>query len=99
MRKSCFNCARKHLAQALVIAHELPYYAGNEEDDHQWVMVGYLAEAADQIQKTNSFVASKIRDMRLQIMADPKSAYLLDINEVIREITELAAMENTQPQS
>ena len=44
MRESCTECARKHLAQAIVISHEIPYYAGDPVDDHYWVCIGHLAE-------------------------------------------------------
>jgi hypothetical protein len=90
MRSICFDCARKHLAQALVVSHELPHYAGDEKDDHLWVFVGHMAEAADQIQREHPSIAEKIREARLKVMKDLNAIYELDINAIINEITEVA---------
>jgi len=92
MRESCFDCARKHLAQALVVSHELPHYAADEKDDHLWVFVGHMAEAADQVQKSAPNVAEQIRTLRLQVMDDLNKIYTLDLNGIIREISEIASI-------
>lgn len=94
MRESCYDCTRKHLSQALVIAHELPQYAGDDKDDHLWVWVGHMAEAADQIQKAQPAIAEKIRDARLRVMDDVKMVYELDLNSFIREISEIVELES-----
>jgi len=91
MRSICYDCARKHLAQALIISHELPHYAGDEKDDHLWVFVGHMAEAADQIQKEHPSVAEKIRDARLKVMDNLSEVYKLDINSIIQEISEISS--------
>lgn len=89
MRVSCYDCCRKHLSQALVISHELPYYTGDEKDDHLWVWVGHMAEAADQIQKDHPDVAGRIRESRLKVMKDNNMIFTVDINMLIREISDL----------
>jgi hypothetical protein len=96
MRNSCFDCCRKHLAQALIISHELAWYAGNPKDDHFWVLIGHLAEAGDQIQVESQFIADQIRTQRLMLMKDgPGAARRLDINMLIRLVCE--SMPPTQP--
>jgi hypothetical protein len=96
VRPSCIDCARKHLAQAIVICHELPYYAGNQEDDHFWIAIGHLAEAEAQVQKVQPFTASAIREDRLKLMTKgPEEAYGLDLGRHIRMITETAQPEAT----
>ncbi len=99
MRNSCYDCARKHLAQALIVSHELEHYAGDESDDHLWVWVGHMAEAADQIQKNHPDVAARIREIRLKIMENSKLIYGVDINALIRELNELAALSSIQSPS
>lgn len=89
MRKSCADCCRKHLAQALVLSHELAWYNGNEEDDHLWVLVGHLAEAGDQIQKESQFIADQIRDQRLLLMREGGGAVRkLNINTLIKLVSD-----------
>lgn len=98
MRKHCFDCARKHLAQAIVISMELRYYAGDLEDDHLWICIGHLAEAADQIQKHSPYVADMIRQQRLLLMKEGASAVAkLTLNNLVHQITELAAEAAVQP--
>jgi len=100
MRHSCFDCVRKHLAQALVIAHELPHYSDYAKDMHLWVFVGHMAEAADQVQREAPNVASRIREIRLAVMEDLSAIYTMDINALIVEVTELAELtQDTAAQS
>jgi len=90
MRTSCTDCCRKHLAQALVISHELQWYADNLEDNHLWVCVGHLAEAEAQIQKLSPFIADRIRDQRLLLMNEGSgSVGDLQINQLINMVCEL----------
>ena len=90
MRKSCTDCCRKHLAQALVISHELAWYAYDEDDNHLWVCVGHLAEAEAQIQKLSLFIADQIRNQRLMLIKEgAESAMNLGLNTIINMVTEL----------
>lgn len=100
MRKPCFDCCRKHLSQALVISHELQWYAGSMGDDHLWYLVGHLAEAGDQIQRVSSFIANEIRDQRLLVMKEgAAAANKLTIARIIDMVTELANELATNPSS
>jgi hypothetical protein len=93
MRKHCMDCTRKHLAQALVISHELAWY-----DDHLWVCVGHLAEAEAQSQKKSQYLADKIREQRLLLMKEGVTAAAkLDIDMLINMASELASEESSQP--
>lgn len=90
MRKACADCTRKHLAQALVISHELPDYADNLDDRHLWVCVGHLAEAEAQIQRESQFIADQIRQQRLLLMREGvKAVHQLNINNLIGMVCEL----------
>ena len=94
MRSPCTDCTKKHLAQALVITHELAWYAGSEDDDHLWVCIGHLGEAEAQVQKLNQFIADKIREQRLMLMQDGAAAApRLDINSLIRMVIEFDSVE------
>lgn len=90
MRKACADCTRKHLAQALVISHELPDYADNLDDRHLWVCVGHLAEAEAQIQRESQFIADQIRQQRLLLMKEGTGAvHRLNINLLIGLVCEM----------
>ena len=94
MRASCVDCCRKHLSYALVISHELQWYAGDEEDDHFWVCVGHIGQAEEQIQRLSPFLADKIREQRLLLMKDgPEAAAKLELNLMIRMVSEFAAVQ------
>ena len=91
MRESCLDCARKHLAQAVVLSHEIPNYGGDLEDDHFWVCIGHLAEAEAQIQKASSVIAEAIRTKRIKLMnSGYEGAYDLCLNSLICMINDLA---------
>lgn len=91
MRKACYDCTRKHLAQALVISHELAHYAGDLDDDHLWVCVGHLAEAEAQIQKKQPYISDLIREQRLMLMKEgASSACKLSLNTMIQLVCEAA---------
>lgn len=91
MRPSCLDCARKHLAQAIVLSHEIPYYAGDDKDDHFWICIGHMSEAEAQIQRQNSFIAAEIRKKRLELMErGAEGAIDLELNGLILMISDLA---------
>lgn len=59
MRPSCYNCCRKHLAQAIVLSHEVAGYP-----EHKWLVIGHMAEAEAEITREHPVIAMKIRDAR-----------------------------------
>lgn len=82
MRESCLDCARKHIAQAIILLTESKL--GHPE--HKWLAVGHLAEAeAESVQKFPEF-ANKIRNFRLAIIDDD---YTLNLSSLILEATEI----------
>lgn len=80
MRESCLDCARKHLAQALVLMQEsrLGY------PEHKWIAIGHLAEASEELVKDYQSLAGQIRCERLKYMDD--SSYNIDIMHLIELI-------------
>jgi hypothetical protein len=92
VRKACSECCRKHLAQALVISHELQWYADNTDDNHFWVCVGHLAEAEAQIQRDSAYLADQIRQQRVLLIREGAGAVTkLNINLLINMVSEFAA--------
>ena len=83
MRESCFDCARKHIGQALVLLIE----AKLGYPEYKWLAIGHLAEAEAETVKDFFEVAVKIRGLRHEIMDNEK--YNVDLLALIREITEL----------
>lgn len=66
MRKSCLNCARKHVAQASVLNDEA--FLGYPS--HIWLAIGHLAEAESECVKDHPGLAAEIRESRLGLIAD-----------------------------
>ncbi len=82
MRESCLDCARKHIAQALILLTESKL--GHPE--HKWLAVGHLAEAeAESVLMFPEF-ANKIRRFRLTIIED---CDIMGFIELIKEAGEL----------
>lgn len=99
IRKSCYSCGRKHLAQACVLACE------NEKGYHPtwgWLAVGHLAEAEDELIAEEPQIANEIRDHRVQYMlwldGDGKR-YHLPFEKLIEKVTAAyeAAMSAVSP--
>lgn len=67
MRPSCPDCARKHLAQAVVLLQE----AQQGYPEHRWLAIGHLGEAADEIIQALPQVAASIREHRKRLEVDP----------------------------
>lgn len=98
MRKSCPDCAYKHLCQALIISHEWPWYDEHSDDDHLDYLIGHLAEAGDQIQKYSQFIADQIREQRLMLMREGVSSVRkLDIKRLIDLVKEVRATPQSTP--
>jgi len=68
MRKSCLDCTRKHIGQAMVLYVEslLGY------PHHLWYAVGHLAEAETECINDNLELAQCIRIERLKMMEKEK---------------------------
>ena len=83
MRLSCLDCARKHLAQAAVLADEvrLGY------PDHMWLVIGHMAEAESELVKDYLSWASIVREKRLAYMNE---AIEPDFLNLILELTKVA---------
>ncbi len=83
MRPFCGKCARKHIAQAIVLLNEthLGY------PSHLWLAIGHLAEAEAEIYEKYPDIAERIRAERLKVEKEGDSDMLLGL---IIEITKLA---------
>ncbi len=77
MRPSCTLCARKHLAQALILMNE----ARMGYPEHRWLAIGHLAEASDELLKEYPDLANQVRDERKRYESDP--AYQVPIMSLI----------------
>lgn len=87
-RPVCKDCARKHIAQAIVLIGEslLGY------PQHRWLAIGHLAEASEEMVAEYPAVAHTLRTERLKLMADPK--YNPSLMELIEQISEIEEKEN-----
>lgn len=81
MRPSCLNCARKHLAKALININEsrLGYPA------FRWLAIGHLSEAEDELLAKYKSESLKIRDHRKAYEDDEE--YIIPILEMIDDLT------------
>lgn len=83
MRDVCLNCARKHLAQAIVLATEqctgYPAY--------KWLVIGHLAEAEAELAAEYTDLANEIREHRKAYEDDTEVE--LPLMEIIERITEI----------
>lgn len=83
MRPSCLNCARKHLAKALINMNEsrLGY------PSFQWLAIGHMSEAEDELLAKYPEQANQIREHRKAYEEDPD--YITPILEIIDDLTAL----------
>jgi hypothetical protein len=88
MRPSCYNCARKHLAQADILMME----AAQGYPLHVWYAMGHMAEAADELVATEPEMANVIREHRKMYEGAVTEGITLNvpIMELIAKITMLA---------
>lgn len=66
MREGCTDCVKKHLGQAAVLIME--YNQGYK--NYEYLIIGHLAEAAEEIFEINQSLANDIRQGRLLWMSD-----------------------------
>jgi len=79
MRNPCWDCTRKHLAQASILLDEThlgyPHY--------RWLAVGHMAEAESEIMSTNLDFAKMVRELRCQIMMSFDASFKACIEDLI----------------
>ncbi len=80
MRKTCLDCVRKHLAQALVLLDE----AQLGYPHHRWLAVGHLAEAESEALQEYPELAREIRKCRLIVMQSHASSAQHCVEDLIR---------------
>ena len=83
MRPTCLNCARKHLAKALINMNE--YRLGYPT--FVWLAIGHLSEAEDELITRYPEQAYEIREHRKALEDD--HTYLVPILETIDALTDL----------
>lgn len=85
MRPSCTYCARKHLAQALILLQE----SVQGYPEHYWLAMGHLAEASDELLQAYPALANTIRDQRKKLEeAGPRAGIQIDIMGLIKQVGE-----------
>ena len=90
MRDTCRDCARKHIAQALILATE--QCTGYPQ--FKWLVVGHLAEAEAELVAEHVDLANEIRECRKEYEIDPTVAMpLMDLLDRITELDEQIAAE------
>jgi hypothetical protein len=82
MRPTCTYCARKHLAQALILMQE----AVQGYPEHRWLAIGHLAEAADELLKIHPEMAHKIRRERKRYESNWTDTGHVTVMELIVEV-------------
>jgi len=78
MRKGCYKCALKHLAQAMVLLLE----SKKGYPIHRWLAVGHMAEAEDELNEVS--YKTLIRDYRHKVM-DGEDVKVVELIEVINQ--------------
>ena len=84
VRPACKNCTTKHLSESIALLNIsqaiiqlkelLQGYTVERGYSHQWLAIGHLAEAADEIIKDNPELALEIRNVRLKLMGQSEDA-------------------------
>lgn len=83
MRTTCLDCARKHLAQAVVLGIEVM----TGYPTFKWLVIGHMAEAEAELVEEYSDLANEIREYRKEYEIAPCSLPLMDM---IERMTKLA---------
>jgi len=96
MRTSCFDCCRKHIADAAIYAIEIPNY---DDAEHVDGLVGSLSHAEAQVAKESLQFSTKLRDIRLAVMAAGYDAELLigilskiNLYDLLEELEEIKSL-------
>jgi hypothetical protein len=83
MRPTCRDCARKHLAQAIILAIE----ERTGYPSFKWLVIGHLAEAEAELVTEHPDVANELREYRKEYEVD--SSVYMPLMHVIDRITEI----------
>jgi len=81
MRSSCLNCARKHLAEALILAIE----ERQGYKLHKWLAIGEMAQAEAELIQKYPDIANEIRAGRKEYEAG--TDFDLPIMKWLEELT------------
>lgn len=85
MRRTCIDCVRKHLAQAIILLDE----AQGRYPSHFWLAIGHIAEAEAESMDMFPAFAMSLRSERWKLINNPKSkVYLLDLIEQATKLAE-----------
>lgn len=82
LRDNCLNCARKHLASALIIALEVR--VGALDIHHKWLVIGHISEAEVELVIKWPHLALELREHRKAYEDD--GDYILPLMDYIRRI-------------
>lgn len=98
MRPSCLNCARKHLAQALILLTE---YTLGYSGLWLWLAIGHMAEAEAELLRKHEDIAVEIRTRRKRLEAednfDPQLDQLIERLCDVEQNTDTTKPVETEP--
>jgi hypothetical protein len=83
MRETCRDCARKHLAQAIILAIE----ERTGYPQFKWLVVGHIAEAEAELVELHPDVANELREFRKEYEID--TSVNMPLMGMITKITQL----------
>lgn len=78
-REPCVLCCLKHLAQAYVLLLE----TGKGYPHHNWIAMGHMAEAEDEVLNAYPEVSGAIRRARLAYQNTGKKPHLLGLIDLV----------------
>lgn len=84
MRDNCLNCARKHLAQALILMIEV--LMSHDYRDHKWIAIAHIAEAESELCIKWKDIAWELREHRKAY--ESNGDYVFPIMKYIRRLGE-----------
>jgi hypothetical protein len=90
IRTPCFDCVRKHLAQAGVLLLEYRKSDPAQYPLHPWWAIGHLSEAEDELSTVEPELAKKIRIHRL--LYQENKGYQIPIEILLNEVTKVASI-------
>ena len=95
MRPSCPACAKKHLAQAMILLAE----SKKGYPEHKTLALGHMAEAEDELILKYPLYANKIRAKRLKIESNTGNGDLLKLITEIDTHCHTCDLASTQPKT
>lgn len=91
MRETCRDCARKHVAQAIILAIE----ERTGYPSFKWLVIGHLAEAEAELVMEHPEIANEIREYRKEYEID--STVNMPLMPLIERITSIDAVTEALP--